>query len=71
MLKYRAFHEKYITGVCRNCLIQNSGLRLMSDDCAHSPRECRCPQCGEYRFPIIGLKTFGRLRVLFFKDENT
>lgn len=69
-MKYKEFHKKYVTGVCRDCLIQNSGLRLMSDDCAHDWRGSECPQCGEFRYPIIALKTFGRFRVWFYKDKN-
>ena len=69
-LRYKDFHEKYITGVCRDCLNQNTGLKLMSDDCAHDWRCCECPQCGNVRHPIIALKTLGQLQVWFYKDKN-
>jgi len=69
-LKYRDFYEKYIGGICRDCLNTNTGLRLASSQCAHSWREKRCSQCGDLRYPIIGLKPLGRLRILFYRNKT-
>lgn len=69
-MRYKNFCVKYMTGVCRDCLNQNTGLHLRSEECSHARRGSPCTQCGDFRFPIIGLKIPGRLHILFYRDKN-
>ena len=69
-MRYKTFFNKYITGVCRDCLNENSGFHLSSRDCVHSWSGRRCPQCGDYRYTVLDLRTRGRWRILFFRDKK-
>lgn len=69
-MRRKTFYEKYIIGVCRDCLKKNAGLYLSSRDCIHSWQGSRCPQCGDYRHIVVDLKIRGWLKVLFHKDKR-
>ena len=69
-MRYKTFCEKYITGICRDCLNKNITFYLSSRDCIHNWKGSRCPQCGDYRYMIVDLKPRGRLKVFFHKDKR-
>ena len=69
-MRYKIFKNKYITGVCRDCLNQNSGLELTSRDCVHNRKGSRCPQCHDYRYVIVDLRRRGKMKVFFHKDKK-
>lgn len=67
---FNTFRQKYITGVCRDCLKQNTGLYLSRNDCIHNWRGESCPQCCDFRHPVVDLQFSGWIKVLFHKDKR-
>lgn len=67
---YKTFYCKYITGVCRDCLNKNAKISLASQDCSHNRHGAYCPQCGDFRYAVVGLKRSGWLKVLFYREKR-
>ena len=61
---YKNFSNKYLSGICRECLNQISGFRLSTRDCLYKIKSRTCPNCGDYRHIVDALRFRGRLKIL-------
>ena len=69
-MHFKNFAKKYITGACRDCLNQISGMQLTTRDCLYDWRDGQCPHCHDYRHIVVDLRWRGRLKVLFHRENN-
>ena len=66
MLNLNPVRYDYEAYICRRCLNEEYGSRLLPDDC-HYGYVAECPCCGELRSIVVGLKRRGHVK-MWFKD---